>query len=524
MHEGIAHRILANTTFNAFAFVWSNGIWVFLVPYLLGGLGKEAYGVWALAGIAVGYVGMMDAGVGRSFVKHLAEAHASCEVGRLNRIVSTGMVFYFLFAIPILAAALPLSAWLMGVLGVPDRLLPEAVFVFRFALITWLASNVTGVIPGLQQAAQRFDISSKLRAWRALLNAIGCVVAIESGFGLRGLAVNGVVVYAVFGSVNLVVAYRLVPGLSLRPHRYFSRAVLRELTGFGTRLQVSRIADLLVFQADKLIIGHFLGVASVATYQLGSAVVSRVRSALTLALPVLLPAASQLKATAQRDRLSELYVRASKYLGLISIPVVAFTVVESPLLVRAWLGTGHAETALVVSILGVGYLINLLSGVGVTISLANDRPELQMHAAAISTVTNLVLNLLLVRPFGYPGVAVATSTALIAGPLYFFTRLHRDIGIRLIPFLGATYLKPFLFAALPVLVLWACEQAVGSASWGHGRLSNLLVLGLHGTLFAAGYLLLVVRGGVLDDYDRGLIRRYLRAGRSPDKRTEETPC
>jgi O-antigen/teichoic acid export membrane protein len=524
MAQGVAHRILANTTFNALAFVWSNGIWLFLVPYILSGLGKEAYGVWALAGIVVGYVGLLDVGINRSFVKHIAESHALDDAARVNRIVNTGILFYALFSIPIVAVAYPLSGHLMAVLGVPESLLPEAIFVFRCSIVTFLGSTITGVIPGIQQAVQRFDISSKIRGLRSVVNALGCVIAIEGGFGLKGLALNSLAVFGLFAIVNVAIAYRLLPSLSLKPWRWFSGPLLRELAAFGTRLQISRVADLLVFQADKLIIGHFLGVASVATYQLGSAVVARVRSALTLAFPALLPAASELKATEQQSRLSELYVRASRYVGLVSIPLVGFVVLEAPLIVQTWLGPDYVATAPVVRILGFGYLVNLIAGVGVTISLACNRPELQMRAALISTVANLGLNLILVGPYGYLGVAAATSTALILGPAYFFYALHRDLAIRLSSFVWATYLKPVAFSVLCAVLVAAANARFGPGLEGLNRPMGVLVLAIHGLVFAAVYGLLVYKGRLLDDYDRELLGRYLRTGQRPDPHSGDKAC
>lgn len=508
MEESLSEKIIKNTLFNAAGRFWTLAVGLLLTPYIISRVGLELYGIWAFAGVLTGYFALLDFGVGASFVRYISGYHARKDIGSISRLVSTGTMFYLLLSVLLVPLVFPAMGPLTDFFGLPPGARAEATFVLRAGVVIFFLSGAAGAFQAVQTGLQRMDITNAISAAASLPLIAGTIYALENGHGLRGLILVSASVAMLTGGLNAAAAYRLLPGLRVSP-RLASMEMFRTLFGFGFKLQFSRVADLVVFQADRLLIAYFLNVGAVGLYQLGSTVAMSVRQVPLLLVSALLPAASDLDARSEHQKLSELYLRGSKYLALTGVPAVFFAISAARPLMQAWMGPGYEDAALVVQLLGGGYLVNLLAGAGTSVGAAKGRPEFQMRAAIISGVSNLLLCAVLIQWLGFAGAALAAAVSLVLGPLYFFGRLHALLGVSTAEAAKRLLLPPLLAAGVPAALFLGLNYWL-SLRWPQlGRTGALALLAGEGLLFAAAYAAVVLRAGCLDAYDRGLAGRLL---------------
>src|SRR5689334_21605546 len=137
--------------------ILSLAIGFFSFPFIVHRLGATAYGIWMLALSIVGYLGLLDIGLGPTLIKKTAEhlARGPSETKALSRTVSTVFFIYLCIGIIVGVAIL-----LIGTLGYRwFKVGPELVPTFRIVL--WLVgiqtavgfplSVASGIIGGLQE-------------------------------------------------------------------------------------------------------------------------------------------------------------------------------------------------------------------------------------------------------------------------------------------------------------------------------------------------------------------------------------
>ncbi|OGR80211.1 MAG: hypothetical protein A2X32_06100 [Elusimicrobia bacterium GWC2_64_44] len=505
MSSGASETIIKNTLFNAAGRFWGILISILLTPYILAHVGVERYGIWAIVGVITGYFNLLDFGMGTSYVKYISEYRAKRDQEGIDRLVSTGVIVYSAFAVLVIPAAYLLAPGLLGLFRIPPAFFSEAVFVLRLGVALLVVSNALSVFGAIPQGLQRMDVSNKIAVGVSLPMVLGTVFFLEKGYGLRGLMLNNAVVLALAGAANIFAAFRVLPGLRVGLSR-FSGEMFARLFSFGFKMQFSKIAEVLVFQTDRLLIAYFIDVISVGLYQLGSSIAQQVRQLPLLLVSAVLPAASDLDAKNDQDRLRELYLRGSKYLALASFPVFFFVIAAAGRLMAVWVGPGYERSAWVLQILAVGYLANLLAGVGTSVAAAIGRPEFQMGAAIISAVSNIALTLALVKPAGFFGVAAASAVSLILGPLYFFVKLHAKLRLDSGKIAREALLVPLYASALPAALLYSVNRWIEPSQ---GRAGGGALLLAEGLAFLLVYAAIVLRRNCLDSYDLNLARAGL---------------
>jgi O-antigen/teichoic acid export membrane protein len=217
--------------------------------------------------------------------------------------------------------------------------IPELAQVLRAACLVFVFQGLSMVAQALAQRELRFR-------WLAAID----VCALAAGFVLAGpvLAWLGFGVWALVGALMIQNVVRMVLLLAGQPHRkrlLLEPSAMRELLYFGGGFTLARIGNYLATQADKLVVGRWLGAQSLGLYALASQfitapaylvgqVLDRVLFA-TMALVQLEPA-----------RLTRAYRSGVSVCALLILPMSVVTVLVAPEVVLVLLGpqwTGAAE-------------------------------------------------------------------------------------------------------------------------------------------------------------------------------------
>ncbi len=492
MSSSVSHKLVRNTLYNVLGKSWGILLSLLLIPFLVAYLGLERFGLWALFGVVAGYFSLLDFGFGSSFVKYISEFHARSDFDRLNQVVRNGLVFYGLLSLVATCLVVPCLSIIPRLFHVDAWLLEEARFVLGAGVAVIFIQNTLSVFAAVIQGLQRMDLSNKTHAAVASIRAAGMGICIVGDYGLHGLMVNQMIVAAGHGVAMVLLAYRHLPQLKLRPWRW-DRTLWRRMFVFGTQVQVSRLAQMVAFQMDRLLVGYFFSVASVAFYDVAIRVSSAMRTLPLLLTSAIVPAASELDTRENHRALCKLHLLGSKYLVSCSLPLAAFVVLHARPMIHVWVGPGFEPASVVLQLLAVGYFLNLVSGTASTIAIGMGRPGLEMRYGVVMAILNLGFSLFWIWVVGLYGAALGSALALGCGSLYFLYLFHGLIEQPLGSFvrLFRAPLAAALLAAL--LTVW-----VGSGLSTFGELSRwqggMQLVGRL-ALFAAVYLLAIWRMG-----------------------------
>ena len=301
--------------------------------------------------------------------------------------------------------------------------------------------------------------------------AVGAVAAVSvalGGFGPWAIVIQQLAEAA----TSTVLLWYFSPW---RPSATFSIASLRRLGGFAGNV----FGENVLYQAGRnlgsLLIGRFLGPASLGTYALATNVIlvpfSRIAAPLQ---QVFFPAFSRMNG--DRERMADVWIRATRLVGAISIPSLVGLVIVAPDFVSVVLGSRWSEVTPVVQILALVGIIQSLQTLNGEVLLALDRSGWLLRFTALwfaGSVVSFVIGL----QWGVVGVAVcyAVATALIEPLRTYIT--SRALGISPLRVVGslAGVAQATVLMAVAVLAARIGLVAVGMPTGA--RLALLVVLG-----------------------------------------------
>lgn len=521
----VQRTIARNTIFNSLGRIFEGVLGLVLTWYIVDlRLGPAAWGLWSLVAVFTSYAALLDFGVASGFTKYIAEHHARGERQRLSAVVSTGVFFYAALGVVLVPIGWFVIDALMDSVIAPYALdrnpdagehLADLHFLLQGGLVLFAVNNCFAPLAAVPTGLQRMGLTNILGLVATLAKIVLTVYFIESGHGVRGLLYTNGLVLAGFGIASGALAFWLLPGLRISPLQV-SRKAFDALFAFGWRTQVAKLSNLINFQTDRIVVAAVFsgGLGLVGVYALGEQMAGRMRQLPALLVSALTPAASDLDARGEHERLQRLYLLSTKYMAAAAIPLAIYFCLMAEPIMRAWLsGAPRLDIAAwVMRILCVGYLVNLLPGPGVSLALGKGHAGETMIAGLISMFANVVFTVLLYGFIGFYGIPIATSLGMAISTWWFFGRMRDLLGIGMGELIRRAFFWPTM-ACVPggilagALALWAIDLP--------GHLLNLGVVVVGAAVFFPAYGLCLRITPFLDAFDIDFLEHTLKLGRIP---------
>lgn len=283
----------------------------------------------------------------------------------------------------------------------------------------------------LARSAERFRLAFLLPLLQQLV-MLGAAVAAVTLFG-RGLGPAGAVVLPALGAAAVLPWQRLalrrrlrseVGAVPVRERRYETRRWLVA----GVAFLAIDAADVVINQADSLLVGAVGGTAKLALFAAATGTASFAMLAMIAVGASVVPSFSRYWARGDRVALEQLAQRAVRWAFW---PQLALTLVlvaaAGPLLALFGAGFDRARGALL--FLFVGQLVNTSTGYIGTILKLTDNERRTAASLWIVAGLNVAAVLVGLRTAGVTGAAAGTAASSVAWNLWLYRLVRRHVGV-----------------------------------------------------------------------------------------------
>jgi len=423
-------------------------------PYLVRSLGEDAFGVQVLVNVVIGYLALMDLGIGLPLIKYLAEDRAKGDTKAEAELLSTTLVLYIVLGVLGMLVAFSLSSYLAEhFFTIPESLQDTSTTVFQLAGAGFFATLLMGWGRSVAMGLQRYDIAYAISALSSVLGVGVGVLAVYSGYGLEGYVFSKVLFLFAAAIIYFVTFYFYMSSIkiSLRPTKEaFSR--IRSYLVYGI---VHRGITGLAGSIDKTLLGILISSASVGLYSLPYMITNSISYALSFTLSFVFPASSELYATGQYEQLKSLFVNSSRFLVALSCMTFAPLFLFGDMFLYLWIGPEITE-----KVLPTFYVLAIAAFIKVTLTSLINNVMMGIGRVDQFTVYTVIrvfvftfFCAVLIPYFGFDGAALGVLLACMVDFFYFLWALKVHLKLNYSNVLSISFVRP-IFIVITVGVLF----------------------------------------------------------------------
>ncbi len=383
----------------------------FLSPFVVHQLGSVAYGIWSLLISISGFLSLAELGVGGGLGQYLNYHLARREIRKVNTVINTSLVFFFMSGLIMLLCVGGLSA-LFGSLfkNVPSEYLPAIrTSMFLIGIQLWI-SFFYATFNQILAAIDRFDLQNIVKIVSIFLQACGTVFVLSvRGGGITGLACVQLLSGLVGMLLAVILVRRVFPEFSLRPASA-RMDCFREMFGFSLWAFVGKIAFRMLYWMDIVLIGILLTPKHVAYYSIAAMLVMHARGFIIQSSFILTPQIVKDCALRNWEALQNIFSRGSTMVMAIGIPMFVGFVVFGKEFISLWMGKEYIVSYHILVILSLAQLPSIASALTGSVFSGLHKIHIDAGFTVLQCILNFVFTILFVVGFkmGLSGVAWGT--------------------------------------------------------------------------------------------------------------------
>ncbi len=459
-------QIAVNATTNAGHMAVKVVVMFFVTPILVHGLGDTRYGIWMFVSSIIAYLALGNFGVKKAVVRYVAKYDGLNDHERICRVFATSSALLACVSTCILAVTVLVALFWSQPLGMSAEFFAEARWLFLLLGCMLAVSLTLGVSRGVLAGLGRYPAYNGIRTMSLLLRNALLVGVVWYGGGL--VAVGVVLLGSCFVDVGMVIALAryYFPRLAFAP-RYVDSETARTIGGYGFNMFIESISVLVIGQSAVLVIGAFLSLDAITYFSVATSLKNNALMAFVAVVAVLTPAVSKWEAVGDYAAIQRLFIVATRYGMFMIAPVgLGLLILGRPFLVL-WMGPKYADagymTLVIASVplfLSASHMVGarILEGVGKVRPLA--------IISAVQAAVTVTLCVVLIRPFGIEGVALAISLPYAGCCVAVTVLVRRYLEVNLVVLLRRSFLIPLSASAVAGAVWILATQWYPVSSWG----------------------------------------------------------
>ena len=480
-----------------------------LTPVIISKIGTTDYGIYVLVLGFIGSFGLLDLSISTSFVRFISEHYNKNEKENALVVINTGFLFYLIFSAAVAAAGFIFKEQLLSLVNIPPDKAQLANTAFTFGLIIFFLGSSFSIFNSVLISLQQMYMGAIASIAVSVLYFTAILVLLLTGYGLLSIMLVQMASIVVSIIITIILAKKAMPYLKISP-AYFRKKWLRSMGSFGFQMQVSKLSTFASEKYDEFLLGAFTNLSNVTLYNIGNKAAGYGKFVPSQLIAPVPPAAAELSAKNETEKLKQLYIESTKYINTLSIPIFFFLFVFAGEIFAAWMGSGYETSAVILRILSAGYLANFILSVPGNIIIPNTgKPKYQMYEGLIFLSVNLAASYILIKNYGITGAAIGNAVSAIIASSYIFFTSNRFFGTNPLKILSGNILKPVFVSLVSSVLSYFLFYLTGSIINVSSRINLAAILIAAGAFYTLIYFILLLNGSYFDRRDLGFFIRFL---------------
>lgn len=418
-------------------------------PVMLRILGQAEYGLFGIANSIMGYIGLLNFGIGSAILRYISKYRAEGAVDKERRVIGLFIKLYSAVALLILIVGTTLSFHLDGYgRSLDPEELDKLVVLVRLMTLNMAIFLPFSIFSSVTIAHEKYIFNRVTGVLSSIAAPCLNLAMLHCGFASVGLVLSSTLLNLISYAIYMIFCFNM---LHIIPSfKKCEPGLLKEIFVFSFFAFLGGIVDILYWSTDKLIIGCAIGPVAVAVYGIGATFNGYITNLSTAISGILLPKITVIltKDTPQKE-LTELFIKVGRLQFIVISFIVSAFIVFGRQFIMLWAGEGYCESYAVALFTMIPVTIPLIQNTGLNILMAMNKHHFRSIVYLAIAFLNILLTFFLVNKYGIVGAAFATCVSYIIGNIFIINwYYYNKIGLN-IPLFWKN-----IFAMMPQMVVF----------------------------------------------------------------------
>ena len=454
------------------------------VPLLLYYIGQSEYGLYKLLASFIAYFGVMDVGLNAAVIRFYTHYLTLRNNDKIDILLGMSSRFYLGISLLLVLFAGIVFFNLDKIFGesLTPKELQEAYQIFALLVFNVVFSLGSQIYKAVIIAHERFVLLKGSALLRILFQPLVIIVALQ--YYQNALVV--VAIQSLFNLFNtLIYVWYAYNKLSIRiSYHGMDRSMIMEMKNLAISILVVFIVDQIFWETNQILLGMYVGTATVAVYAVASQIYVNYCQFSTIIPEVLGPKMTTMVSLGATEKdLSEEFIKIGRIQYFFSLGIVIGFFLFGKEFIILWAGETFADAYWIALFIIIPRTIEVVQNLGLVILQAQNRYGIRAKVYSLSGIANILLVLIIIKTYGGIGCALVTGGIIfVSNGLFMNLYYARNIHLQIKRFW--IELGKISFVAMPVLFIgWILNSFLDD--------STLLVLIFKLLIFLLTYCYLV---------------------------------
>lgn len=402
--------VVSNTALSYAGQAYTMLVGILIMPFYLGHLGAEAYGLIGFFAVMQAWLQLLDAGLSPSLVRAVAHQQGTAASQRNTGHLLRSFELIFLPLAGLCCAAIDAASPWLAEQWLKPKTLPLQTLIDCISLM--------GLIIALRLYATLYKSGLQGLEQHAWLNTANVSIATLRYFG--GLVLVSLISQEPRDFFEFQVAVGILETLIFAIRAYQQMPAPRALSGldwqlvkpiipFAASLSLTSILWIILTQLDKVLLSERLPLDHYGYFSLVALISTGILMLSNPLVQTLLPRLTVLIAEGRQHDMHRLYLSANRFVCTFLIPLAALIALHAEPMIYAWSGDRDAAqwSRSILPWYAMGSVIMAISAFQFYLQYAYGRIQLHVWYSVISAIVTVPVMILAVRYQGAYGAALA---------------------------------------------------------------------------------------------------------------------
>ena len=476
---------------------------LFYTPIVIKNLGQQQYGLYNIASSVVGYLSLLNFGLGSAVVRFVTKYRVEKKDKTVEALYGLFLVVFALLAAIVVAAGLFIIRFedsiftvTTGAEGYRQLRIITLVMVINLA-VSFPACVFSSVITSYE----RFAFLKGITIIKSLLTPVIMIPLLLSGHKAVTLALVIQIL-----DISVSISYVVYSFARLRLHLSFKfneieKSVIREIVTFTSFIFLGLIVDQLYWSTDKVILSVLIGEIPVAVYAVASQIHSYYQQFSGSISDVFFPKVTKMVTQSSMEELSALFIKVGRIQALLLFLILSGFIIFGQEFIRLWAGTGYQDAYWIAILVLSPATIPLIESTGFLIIKAMNKHRFRAILYLVLALTNVVLSIPAAKKWSGIGCAACTCLVVVIGHGFIMNWFYYEkIGLPI-----PEYWKEIIKLLLPVVILCIVGILCNHFLWTDNPIAWAVKILTYSTLY-----IIIQWKFSFNEYEKGLFRGLLR--------------